>query len=537
MQLIAPVNGFSPLASLTSLSSPLPSTFKINSHTKLIVGGSGAGAGSTSFVLRYSRRKDDLTSDVDSNTPVNSFSSSTQDKDNVYYLGLTPVISKKKNAKKQKQKQKQNTNETSTLMSSSFVVNGNDNDSSNDHNDRHQHNTHIFQLDNEDDNNRNNEEISNIIMKREENEYWKTTDTVLDMIRNRNETKRYMESLLNITMPNPSDYTFANVMNTNTRNETDLSSLALSLVDSFINNTSNTTAQGKKKKKPADAATKPTSTPQQSLESLFNITTISSSSQKSKNTTKQVSNDLYALATSLMTKPPKMKRMVKQQPQQQQPPLSNTMNLNPDTPLTITDLERILSENGYVRREELTNLSTDGINGSSSGGSVGGGITTPSAIKNYQNESSTIMKSSPSIKMEKKGSAAVTNTRSVTSSGSVSGGKGVVAFPQASILSTKHVRIGTSISSSIFGIFIAMSIQRNLWLMGSIMGAILGNDIAEKSEKIDLAVQNNLMDIPPPTPGGLYGEVSLKLGRRIAESYLKIWDFIQGFWFMVRKED
>jgi len=170
-------------------------------------------------------------------------------------------------------------------------------------------------------------------------------------------------------------------------------------------------------------------------------------------------------------------------------------------------------------------LSTDGVNGSSGAGS---GIANPSKIINYQNKSGTIMKPS-SFNKGKVGSIAGTGT----SGGGTSGGKGV-AFPQASILSTKHLRIGTSISSSIFAIFIAASIQPNLWLVGSIIGAILGNDIAEKSDKIDKSIQSNAVDVLPPTPGGLYGDVSLKLGRRIAETYLKIWDFIQGFWFMYR---
>ena len=80
---------------------------------------------------------------------------------------------------------------------------------------------------------------------------------------------------------------------------------------------------------------------------------------------------------------------------------------------------------------------------------------------------------------------------------------------------------------------IAISFQPNLWLIGSIIGAVWGNDIAEKAEKLTVTDDG---DDPPP-PSGLYGDISLKLGKRIAMAYLQLRDFIQSVWFMVSRFD
>jgi hypothetical protein len=37
-----------------------------------------------------------------------------------------------------------------------------------------------------------------------------------------------------------------------------------------------------------------------------------------------------------------------------------------------------------------------------------------------------------------------------------------------------------------------------------------------------------------PIPGGLYGELTLKCGKKIATAYLQVWDLFQGIWFMYR---
>ena len=209
------------------------------------------------------------------------------------------------------------------------------------------------------------------------------------------------------------------------------------------------------------------------------------------------------------TNPPKMKVKTKSTSSNQVevPTLSNKINIDPNAPLTMNDLQRILNDNGYVRREELSNITSTAF---------------------VQNGGSRTTNETKSITLQKKTGSGGGSAGSISSS---SGGGGL-AFPQTSILSNKHIRVGTAISSSIFSMFIAISLQPNLWLIGSIIGAVLGNDIAEKSEKN--AVTTIEQDVFIPPPGGLYGDISLKSGKRLALTYLKIWDFLQGVWFMVR---
>eukprot|EP00551_Chaetoceros_affinis_P005296 CAMPEP_0203683896 /NCGR_PEP_ID=MMETSP0090-20130426/47757_1 /ASSEMBLY_ACC=CAM_ASM_001088 /TAXON_ID=426623 /ORGANISM="Chaetoceros affinis, Strain CCMP159" /LENGTH=838 /DNA_ID=CAMNT_0050553053 /DNA_START=174 /DNA_END=2687 /DNA_ORIENTATION=+ len=273
--------------------------------------------------------------------------------------------------------------------------------------------------------------------------------------------------------------------------------------------------------------------------------------------------DLYSLAAS-MTKPPKMKRtkstpistpMSTPKPQswksQSSSSLSSsplpqqfvlqptillaspsttksksmkntrviTTKMDPNTPLTVADLQQILNDNEYIRRDDLLSNIT----------------VTASPLSSSMNTNDLSLVQG----MHK------SQNRTVSSSSSKGGGDGVsgttkkktksgLAFPQSSILSSKHVRIGTSISSSIFSMLIAISLQPNLWLIGSIVGAVLGNDIAEKTKKLSVMNKGSDGDDDVPPVGGLYGDICLKLGKRIATMYLKFWDFVQGVWFMYR---
>jgi len=235
------------------------------------------------------------------------------------------------------------------------------------------------------------------------------------------------------------------------------------------------------------------------------------------NSTMQLTDSLYTLASSLLAGPPKMKRTkpspstlvksssssssspapapapalstVAKYNQQGRPHLISSNQVTPNTPLTLQDLQKVLNENGYVRRDELSTLK----------------------LSSNDNKPSMSHNTTSSNKPRKKS-------------------KSGVAFPQPSILSTRHIRIGTSISSSVFLMLIVSSLQPNLWLIGSIIGATYGNDIAERSTKINV-MDDGTMPLPP---GGLYGDISLKLGKRIALGYLQVWDVIQGIWFMYR---
>jgi hypothetical protein len=186
---------------------------------------------------------------------------------------------------------------------------------------------------------------------------------------------------------------------------------------------------------------------------------------------------------------------------------SPTMTLNlplnitdPNTPLTLNDLQRILSSNGYIRREEMNIMLSDSITSST----------------NPMKPSSDDYKTDKSQQRNIKG----------------------VAMPQPTKVSNKHIRYGTMIASGFFFVLIATSIQPNLWLIGSAMGAVYGNDIATKAEMI----ANGIMTLEDGSgngvvltrPGGLYGDVSMKVGKQIATAYLKVFDVFQTFWFLYR---
>jgi hypothetical protein len=165
------------------------------------------------------------------------------------------------------------------------------------------------------------------------------------------------------------------------------------------------------------------------------------------------------------------------------------VNFDPSAPLTLADLPQVLNQYGYVRREE-----------------VGTMLNNP-------------------MKM-------------VNETGST---KSRLAFPQPSTLSNKHLKIGTMISSGFFCLLLSTSIRPNLWLFGAVLGALYGGDIANKAEMQKNApppqpTADGAVYYPPPTqvPGGLYGELSLKSGKKIALAYLWVWDWFQGFWFMYR---
>ena len=107
-------------------------------------------------------------------------------------------------------------------------------------------------------------------------------------------------------------------------------------------------------------------------------------------------------------------------------------------------------------------------------------------------------------------------------------GKSGVAFPQPSVVSNKHIKIGTSLSSGFFGLLIAVSVRPNLWLAGSVLGVYYGSDLAEKAVVIKetyrptVSIDGVVSPSPQPAvPGGLYGKLLLKLGKKIASKYLK----------------
>lgn len=172
-------------------------------------------------------------------------------------------------------------------------------------------------------------------------------------------------------------------------------------------------------------------------------------------------------------------------------------DLDPSALLTLADLQLILNQNGYIRRDEVSSI-----------------LSNPMQPQTGRN---------------------ATANSDKTKSG--------VALPQPTVLSNKHVKNGSMISSGFFGTLLLITIKPNLWLVGGFLGALYGGDIAEKSAVIahtpaplpTISADGSVVPSPPNSiPGGLYGELTLKYGKKIATAYLQLWDLFQGVWFMYR---
>ena len=168
-------------------------------------------------------------------------------------------------------------------------------------------------------------------------------------------------------------------------------------------------------------------------------------------------------------------------PKQKSVPPTSAKSISADDtkPLTVSDLQRILADGGYVRKSDLDADSSRSKAGGS-GHQVGG-----------------IAKAS--------------------TSDSLSGVK--TAFPQPSILSYKGVQVGTMLVSALFGLIIATSVTRNLWLFGAVAGGVYGSSIAQGTNNPDL---------------GPAAQFLVDLGRSVAKRWLRAWDFATAMWFMYK---
>jgi hypothetical protein len=179
------------------------------------------------------------------------------------------------------------------------------------------------------------------------------------------------------------------------------------------------------------------------------------------------------------------------------------------TTLSMDELEAYLRLNGYVRRDELEG-SPPPSSSSVAAMPLQVGRGRRKAMTRGRNEPKTFEAVIPS-------SDAVTASSETRSSGR---GGGRVAFPQPSILSYAKLKWGSTVASSFLGILGSVSVLPNLWLIGAVFGALYGYETSK-----------NLAQRPP---SNALSNLVVYLGRELTKTYLKIYDFWTGLWFMYK---
>lgn len=213
-----------------------------------------------------------------------------------------------------------------------------------------------------------------------------------------------------------------------------------------------------------------------------NVLDITNSSGTNENATKSTEKN-YLHLPSFNYKTPARKRIMKIARKE----ISPRKKIDPNAPITLSDLEIILKQNGYIRKEEVSPKTKSGA---------------PQKGKSNAGE----------------------QTKSAKT----------VAFPQPSTIQLRDLKLGTAITSSTCMLFLFWSIRPNFWLIGSLFGAYYGADIATKYGMQKEGEYNIDDDSFSSPPAGLYGELTLKTGRKVASLYLIINDFCKGVWFMYR---
>ena len=126
------------------------------------------------------------------------------------------------------------------------------------------------------------------------------------------------------------------------------------------------------------------------------------------------------------------------------------------------------------------------------------------------------------------------------------GGGGTVAFPQMSTLTDRDLTIGTTVSSTLIGMFLALSILPDLWFVGGLLVGSWGYKVVRNYNTNNnnnnimmmMMMNNDKNDLSQlqqqQQPPNILSELILRIGRRVALSYLRIKDAIHGLWFMYK---
>lgn len=96
-----------------------------------------------------------------------------------------------------------------------------------------------------------------------------------------------------------------------------------------------------------------------------------------------------------------------------------------------------------------------------------------------------------------------------------------VAFPQPSVLSYKSLKWGVTAASCLTCTILATSILPSLWLMGGLTGSLYGYQTGKR-----------LAD--GTVPKTFFPSFLLLFGRRIAKSYLQVYDMFSALFFMYK---
>ena len=95
-----------------------------------------------------------------------------------------------------------------------------------------------------------------------------------------------------------------------------------------------------------------------------------------------------------------------------------------------------------------------------------------------------------------------------------------VAFPQSSVLSYQDLTIGSTVSGSLLGALLGITVYSNLWLLGSIFGGLWSYEVSK-----------NYSTAPP---ANVFANLVIDMGRRLAHAYLLAYDGANGIWFMYK---
>ena len=203
-------------------------------------------------------------------------------------------------------------------------------------------------------------------------------------------------------------------------------------------------------------------------------------------------------------------------------------NLKPNDTLTVKDLEAILKYNGFLRQQDLAMLQQQQQQQQQQ-------FLLQQQLQQQQQQQPKQQQRQGPCREDELESSSLWPTSSQNSnwqsiepgiktssrSSGGSGGGGVVAFPQPSLLSYKDLQKGTTVAGIIVGMILGTTILPNLWLVGSILGGMYGYDIANH-------------DKHPIPPSNIGAKGLMEVGRKLAKSWLQLYDYWKTLWFLYK---